>query len=268
MKNLNGKVAVVTGAGSGIGQCLAEQLAAQGCRLALTDVREDSLLATKESLSLSDEDILINAIDASDRDAVEAFAEAVVDRFGHVDIVINNAGVGSKGTVEEQSYETFRRVIDVNMWGVVYGTRAFLPHLRKRPEASLVNISSINGMVPFPENGPYNMSKFAVLALNETLLMELKDTAVQVLSVHPGTIKTNIVNYAMGAPEQSKKAFEKTALTTADEAAARIIKGIRKKKAMLFVGPDAKLFQFLKRLNAKLTLKLTDYIICDYGSRV
>jgi len=268
MRVLNHKVAVVTGAGSGIGRSLAQQLAAEGCRLALTDVRGESLEETRALLALPDERVLIRAFDVSEREAMESFAEAVVDQFDRVDIVINNAGVGSNGAFEEQSYDAFHKIFDVNMWGVIYGSRAFLPHLRKSPEASLVNVSSINGMVPFPLNGPYNMSKYAVLGLNETLMMELKDSSVQVLSVHPGTIKTNIANFGIGQSEQNKNAFAKTALTTADQAAAQIIKGIKKKKSQIFVGPDAKLFQLLKRINAKLALRLTDYVIRDVGPRI
>ncbi len=268
MKVVDNKVAVVTGAGSGIGRSLAQQLAAAGCRLALTDVRGESLEETLASLGLPDEYVLVRAFDVSEREAMEAFADAVVEQFGQVDIVINNAGVGSNGAFEEQSYDTFRKVFDVNMWGVIYGTRVFLPHLRTRPEASLVNVSSINGMVPFPLNGPYNMSKYAVLGLNETLMMELKDSTVQISSVHPGAIKTNIANFGIGHTKENKKAFAKAALTTADQAAAQIIKGIKKKKSHIFVGADAKLFQLLKRISAKLTLKLSNYIIIDMGNRL
>jgi butyryl-CoA dehydrogenase len=268
MKDFNNKVAIVTGAGSGIGRSLAQQLAVAGCRLALTDVRGESLEQTKALLAVPDEHVLISSFDVSEREAMESFADAVVDKFGQVDIVINNAGVGSNGFFEEQSYDTFRKIFAVNMWGVIYGTRAFLPQLKKSPESSLVNVSSINGMVPFPLNGPYNMSKYAVLGLNETLMMELKDTSVQILSVHPGTINTNIANFGIGQSEQNKKAFAKAALTTPEQAAAQIIKAIKKKKSHVFVGPDAKLFQLFKRISAKLTLKLTDYIIRDYGSRI
>jgi len=266
MKNLSNKVAVITGAGSGIGQELAWNLGQQGCRLALTDVNEKGLKETAEKLDLADSQVATYRVDVSDRVAMEKLAEDVVKKFKQVDIVINNAGISSRGTIEEHSYETFEKVIAVNMWGVIYGCRVFLPYLKQQEEAVLVNISSINGMVPFPLNGPYNISKYAVLGLNETLMMELKDTSVQVVSVHPGGIQTNIVNSGIDQSEKSKEAFGKVAKTTAAKAAADIVTGIRKKQARVFIGADAKFMQLLKRISPALALILSSFLVNKFQS--
>ena len=144
-----------------------------------------------------------------------------------MDIVINNAGLTVTDTIEDISYEDFEHVMNINFWGVVYGTKAFLPYLKMCPEANIVNISSINGFLPFPNNGPYNCSKYAVKGFNETLHQELKRTNVTVTSVHPGFIKTNIARntrfYKAANPKQDKDAavknFDKLTLTSADKAA-------------------------------------------------
>ena len=255
MKNMTDKVVVITGAGSGIGRELALKFAAEGCYLALSDINEGSLEETVALLGLNDDRAAKFVVDASDREASEQFSDSVVSKFGQVDVLINNAGLTSTGAVDEVSYEVFEKVINVNMWGVVYGTRAFLPHLKKRPEAVLANVSSINGMVPFMNNGPYNMSKYAVYGLNETLMMELKDSPVHMLSIHPGGIRTNIVNSAIGAGEEQKMAFNKIANTTAEQAAAAIVKAVKAKKAFLFIGRDAKFMQLLKRVSPRSTLR-------------
>jgi NAD(P)-dependent dehydrogenase (short-subunit alcohol dehydrogenase family) len=256
MRNLADKVIVITGAGSGIGRELARSFAAENCRLALSDINEKGLNETVAQLRMSDDRVTTHIVDVSDREASEQFALAVVEKFGQVDVLINNAGLASVGMVDEVSYEAFHRVIDVNMWGVVYGCRAFLPYLKQRPESVLANVSSINGMVPFMSNGPYNMSKYAVYGLNETLMMELRDTPVHVLSIHPGGIKTDIVNSSIGVTAENKAGFAKLANTTAEQAATAIVKAIKAKRSYLFIGPDAKFMQFLKRLSPRLTLRI------------
>lgn len=260
MNSLINKVVVITGAGSGIGQELACHLANEGCLLALTDVNETGLQQTVAKIGVDDGKIATYVVDVSDKDAMEALAQEVINKFHQVDIVINNAGISSRGSIEDHQYETFEKVININMWGVIYGCRAFLPHLRKQPQATLVNISSINGMVPFINNGPYNISKYAVLGLNESLMMELKDTSVQVLSVHPGGIQTNIVNNGIDQDEEVKKVFEKIAMTSAAKAAQVIVKAIKQRKSQIFIGNDAKLMQLIKRISAKAALALSVYL--------
>jgi len=261
MKHFKDKVAVITGAGSGIGRALAINLGQQGCHLALSDIDLPGLQETVALLNRSDLRVTVHQFDVSDREAVYHFAGEVIARHGKVDIVINNAGIASVGYVEEVDDATFERVINVNLWGVVHGTRAFLPHLKQRPEAALVNISSINGMVPFPGNGPYNISKYAVLGLNETLMMELRRTSVQVISVHPGGIQTNIANNALNAREEAKKAFNSQLLTTAPRAAEVIIEAIRRNRSHVFIGMDAKFMQFFKRFRPKSALAFSAHIM-------
>lgn len=257
MKNLNNKVAVVTGAGSGIGRELAIELAKKGCCLAITDVNEKGLADTVAMLGLSDDKVKSYIVDSASKEATFELAENVMKTFGQVDIVVNNAGIASFGSVEETPIDVFEKVIGVNLWGVVHGCRAFLPYLRQRPEASLVNVSSIFAFIPLPENAPYNMSKYAVHGLNETLMLELKDSPVNLLSVHPGGIKTNISNSAINMDSEVKKKFNKSLKTTANSAAKQIISAIEKDKSYVFVGTDAKILQFIKRLSPKLALFVT-----------
>lgn len=270
MRNLDGKVIVITGAGSGIGRELAQSFAAENCRLALSDISERGLNETVALLNLGSDRVSTHIVDVSDREASDQFAGAVVEKFGQVDVLVNNAGLACVGVVDEVSYEAFERVIDVNMWGVVYGCRAFLPYLKQRPESVLANVSSINGMVPFMSNGPYNMSKYAVYGLNETLMMELRDTPVHVLSIHPGGIKTDIVNSSIGVTDENKAGFAKLANTTAEQAATAIVKAVKGKKSYLFIGSDAKFMQFLKRLSPKFALHfmiwLTARVLPQKGS--
>lgn len=257
MMDLNNKVAVITGAGSGIGRSLAECLAQQGCRLALSDLSEDSLQETRALLGLEEDRVIISKVDVSNKDAVAKLAEDVVAHFGQVDIVINNAGISSTGNFDELPYEVIEKVLSVNLWGVIHGSYFFLPHLKRRPEATLVNVASINSMFPFYSCTPYSMSKYAVLGLNETLMMELKGSSVQVLSVHPGGIKTNIANSGIGTSQEDKDGFNDFAMTSADKCAEIIVKSIKTGKRQVFIGPDAKFWQFLKRLSPRAALWLS-----------
>lgn len=144
------------------------------------------------------------------------------------------------------------------MWGVIYGSRAFLPHLKQRSESWLVNISSIYGLVPAAGSGPYNISRYAVYGLNETLMNELKNTSVKLLSVHPGGIQTNIANNAIGVDEASRKAFNSLLRTTAPDAAKAIIKAARKGKNRVYIGSDAKFLHWMKRLCPDFAISLID----------
>lgn len=257
---LKDKIVVITGAGSGIGRQLAIQCAAEGCRLALSDISPTGLDETAKLLKLSRDRVATYVVDVSDRAASEEFASKVMAKFGQVDVVVNNAGITSVGSLDEVSYETFERIINVNMWGVVYGCRAFLPFLKQRPEAVLANISSINGMVPFSNNGPYNMSKYAVYGLNETLMLELRNTPVHVLSIHPGGIDTDIAKSAIDADEKYTSAFSKLAGTSPEQAARAIVNAVRRKKSYLWIGKDAKFMQALKRLSPRVALRYIEWL--------
>jgi NAD(P)-dependent dehydrogenase (short-subunit alcohol dehydrogenase family) len=247
MTAVKDRVVAVTGAASGIGRALAHLLASKGASLALADVNEVGLRETVAGLAGAGE-YSTHVVDVRSRDAVYRFADDVERRHGGADVIINNAGLTVHGSIEAVSYEDFELVIGVNMWGVVYGVKAFLPLLRKRSEGHIVNISSINAMVPFVDNGPYNISKYAVLGLSETLMMELAGEPIRVTCVHPGGIRTNIARNAKGISAQEAAFFERIARTMPAEAAAQIVKGIEKNREQIFVGMDAKAMAAAKRI--------------------
>ncbi|MEC8896759.1 MAG: SDR family NAD(P)-dependent oxidoreductase, partial [Pseudomonadota bacterium] len=196
MKDLNNKVAVVTGAGSGIGRSLAKSLAARGCRLALSDVNEAGLAET--AASLGGAEVKTYRLDVSDRDAIYAHAAQVRKEFGQVNLIINNAGVALSATVREMTDADFKWVMDIDFWGVAHGTRAFLPYLIESGDGHVVNISSVFGLIGVPKQSAYNAAKFAVRGFTESLRQEMKleNQPVQVSCVHPGGIRTNIANAA------------------------------------------------------------------------
>src|SRR5713226_2423970 len=201
-------VAVVTGAGSGIGRALARQLAVLGSALALADIDEAGLQQTAASLSERGVQLTTHIVDVSDESAMRAFAQDVATRHGRVSLLINNAGVALLGTFEEISLDDLRWLMGINFWGSVYGVRYFLPVLKKQARAHIVNISSVFGLVAPAGQSAYSASKFAVRGFTEALRHELQDTAVFVSCVHPGGIRTRIALLArLGAntPPESKK---------------------------------------------------------------
>lgn len=253
MKNLAGKVAAITGAGSGIGRELALQLAQQNVSLALNDFNEETLAETIKLINNPKIKVTAHAFDVSDKIKMYAYAKTAIAAHGQVDMVFNNAGFALRPVeIKDLKEEDIRRILEVNLWGVIYGTKAFLPHLLERPAAAVVNISSVFGMVGIMGQAPYVMSKFAVRGFTESLRMELYDTNVQVIQVHPGGIKTNIVrnsDYADATEKADAVAkFAQLAKTTAPSAATEIIKGIQKKKKRVLIGKDAYQIDRLQRL--------------------
>ena len=265
MKNLSNKVAVITGAASGIGRALAVNLGKEGCHLALSDIDSKGLAETMQLAEGNNVKVSSHAIDVADRNQVYAYADDVVNQHGRIDIVINNAGVAVAESIEEVTYEDFEWVMNIDFWGPVYGTKAFLPYLKKQPEGHIVNISSINGMIPFPHNGPYNSAKFALRGFNKTLIQELRGSSIHVTSVHPGGVKTNIARNLRFYKHIDQNVshtelidgFDKLCTTTADDAARIIIRGIKKNKKRLLVGTDAKLLDFISRMLPLTTTQLT-----------
>ncbi len=247
MKSLKDKVVVITGAGSGIGQALAVEAAKQGALLALSDVNEVGLAETaalaKEAGSA---DVQTARLDVADRAAFTAYAASVVDHFGRVNVVINNAGVALAGDFTELSYEDIDWIVGINFWGVVHGTKEFLPHLIASGDGHLVNISSLFGLVSMPGQSAYNATKYAVRGMTESIREEqlINKTGVGVTVVHPGGIKTAIARNARvsESEDQAKTAelFDKyLARTTAESAAKQILKAVKKNKARLLIGLDA-----------------------------
>jgi NAD(P)-dependent dehydrogenase (short-subunit alcohol dehydrogenase family) len=231
---LEGKVVVVTGAASGIGFELAKILAAKGCRLALADINAEGLKAATAQLPGNP---LLSALDVSDRNAFAAFAAEVQRHYGAVHVVINNAGIARAQRIADIEYADFERVMNINFWGVVYGTKAFLPKLLEQDDGIIVNVASLYGLVGFPRMGAYASSKFAVRGFCEVLRAELQGTGVRVVAVFPGGIKTPIG----AAPGMlTDGGANRLALTSVARAAAEIVRGIERVDYRVVIGPDAR----------------------------
>lgn len=255
MKNLNNKVAVITGAGSGIGRALALNLAGKGARLALSDVNEEGLAETvKLALEAGSPDVHTARLDVADRAAFAAYATEVASHFGQVNVVVNNAGVALAGDVTDLSYDDMDWIVGINFWGVVHGTKEFLPHLIASGDGHVVNLSSLFGLLAMPGQSAYNATKFAVRGFTEALREEMLIAGhnVGVTAVHPGGIKTAIARSARVSDKEDKAATaklfdEKLARMTPEKAAEIIVKGITKNQARVLVGIDAHaLHQFQK----------------------
>jgi short-subunit dehydrogenase len=269
MKILSDKVVVLTGAASGIGRALAKALAEKGCHLAISDINKEGLMDTAGLIAGKKVKVSTHVVDVANRQQVYDYAQDVMKEHGRVHIVINNAGVCVADSLESVSYENFEWLMGINFWGVVYGTKAFLPYLKKQGEAHIVNISSINGILPNPYNGPYCAAKFAVKGFTETLSQELRGTSVKVSVVHPGGIKTNIVRnarfYRVANPQKTKQdvvdLFDRFLFkTTAEDAADVIITGIMRNNQRIMVGKDAIVMDALTRLFPVFTTRLIAFI--------
>ena len=259
MKSFQDKVAAITGAGSGIGRALALQLAQHGCHLALSDINEAGLQETAEQARKHGVKVTTAKLDVADRAAVFAWAEQVVADHGRVNLIFNNAGVALGSSVEGMRYEDFEWLMNINFWGVVHGTKAFLPHLKASGDGHIVNVSSIFGIVGIPSQSAYNAAKFAVRGFTEALRQELdmQHSPVSATSVHPGGIKTNIARAArmdeslrdLGLDEkEGAQKFEKLFITTADKAARTILTGVRRNRRRVLIGPDAHVVDWMQRL--------------------
>ena len=255
MSFLAGGVAVVTGAGSGIGRALAQQLAAAGSALAIADVDEKGLSETAASLATKQAALSTHVLDVSEEASVRGFAEDVARRHGRVTLLINNAGVALHGTFEELSLDDLRWLMGINFWGVVYGVTYFLPILKQQPRAHIVNLSSVFGMIAPPGQSAYAASKFAVRGFTEAVRHELGGTSVSVSCVHPGGIHTPIAKRArLGAHASESKRqaaidyFEKVTPTSPEAAAARILKGVLKSEPRILIGKDARQIDIVQRL--------------------
>jgi NADP-dependent 3-hydroxy acid dehydrogenase YdfG len=253
MKSLAGKVVVITGAGSGIGRALALAVAEHGARLALSDVNEVWLAETVRRLAGSS--VRSDRLDVRDRESFAAYADSVAAEFGVVNVLINNAGVALTGTVLESSYDDIGWVMDTDFWGVVHGTKEFLPHLIASGDGHVVNISSLFGLMAAPTQSAYNAAKFAVRGFTESLRMEMIDSGypVGVTSVHPGGIKTAVARNARVAGNQDQaelaRFFDaKLARTSAEKAARDIIVGLLGNRPRVVIGLDAKFLDLLVRV--------------------
>jgi len=259
MKSFENKVAAITGAGSGIGRELAIELGRERCSVALSDVNEEGLQETVDRLRGLGVQVTSQRVDVADREAVHAWADQVVTDHGKANLIFNNAGVALASTVEGMSYGDFEWLMDVNFWGVVHGTKAFLPHLKASGDGHIINLSSVFGLAGIPSQSAYNSAKFAVRGFTESLRQELDmmSCGVSASSVHPGGVKTGIARSSridssirdLGIDDvDSREKFEKTFITDAGKAARVILDGIRRNQRRILVGPDARVFDWVVRL--------------------
>ena len=255
MEGFAGKVAAVTGAGSGIGQALALELARSGALVAISDVDTEGLAQTEEQLKAIGAPVRSDRLDVTEREAFQIYADQIEEHFGKVNQIYNNAGIAFTGDVEITEFKDIERVMDVDFWGVVNGTKAFLPHLIASGDGHIVNVSSLFGLMSMPGQAAYNSAKFAVRGFTEALRQELvlNRDPVKVTSVHPGGIKTAIARNGLTAegvdPEAQYRFFDKRlASTTPQRAAEIILEAVRKNKARVLVGQDAVVLDLIVRI--------------------
>jgi len=274
MAFLSEGVAVITGAGSGMGRCLAQQLAARGSGLALSDVNEKALAETMSLLGSPRGKVTQHIVDVADEGRVKGFAEEVAVRHGRATVLFNNAGVALLGNFEELSIQDIRWLMDINFWGVIYGTHYFLPLLKKEKRAHIVNLSSVFGLVGVVGQTAYCASKFAVRGFTESLRHEMEGTNIFVTSVHPGGIRTPIAKHARPGAKaaaalynESVARFDRVAMTPPEDAAERILEGVEKCEGRVLVGGDCKFVDVLQRLRPAGYWKTLAKKIEDPGAR-
>jgi short-subunit dehydrogenase len=261
MKNFKNQVAAITGAASGMGRTLAVELARRGCHLSLSDVNEAGLAETAEMSRKLGVKVTTQKLDVSNRDAVFAWADQTAMDHGKVNLIFNNAGVALTVNLDIVQQRDFEWIMGINFWGVVYGTQAFLPHLKKSGDGHVINTSSLFGLMAVPSQGTYNASKFAVRGYTEALRMELEVAGepVSATCVHPGGIATNIAMAGkidpnmervsgMSAEKQRKLANKLINVTTAESAALQILKAVENNERRVLVGPDAKMLDKVVRV--------------------
>jgi butyryl-CoA dehydrogenase len=262
----NKSIAVVTGAASGIGRALAQRLADEKVEgIAISDVNEEGLSETAEMVKAKNVEVLTSKVDVANLEEIQRFADEIINKFGKATHLINNAGVGMVGRVEQLSLEDMEWMMNINFWGTVYGTTTFLPILKKQEIGHIVNLSSVFGFIAPPGQSAYCASKFAVRGFTECLRHELEDTNVHISVVHPGGIRTNIVKNARrgeaatdGDMQIADEMLDKLAKTTPEKAADVIVKGIKAKNPRILIGPDARQISLVQRLFPKRYFKIMD----------
>lgn len=252
---IKGSVAVITGAAQGIGAALALELGCRGCHLALADRDAAKLARTADAARALGVHVSEHVLDIADAAAVAELPQSVLTEHGRVNILVNNAGVALMGNVEQLHLDDFEWLFNINFWGVVRTTKAFLPLLRQAPQAHLVNLSSVFGLIAPAGQGPYCASKFAVRGFTDALRHELADSNISISVVHPGGIKTRIAHNSRRAAafdeaqaKQLADRFFKDVMTSPERAAQRIAHGIEQRAPRILIGPDARIMDWLSRL--------------------
>ncbi|MFI8773043.1 SDR family NAD(P)-dependent oxidoreductase [Gordonia sp. NPDC062954] len=257
MKDFRDKVVVITGAGSGMGRDLAVKLGRMGAKLAISDLNPEGLAVTEKLVAETGAPVHAQLLNVAERESVLEYADTVVAHYGIVNVIFNNAGIAHHGEIERTEFKDIERVMDVDYWGVVNGTKAFLPHIIASGDGHIVNTSSLFGLLSEPGQAAYNSAKFAVRGFTEALNQEMivAKHPVKVTCVHPGGIKTAIARNATTSGEHNQKStaefFDRyLARMTSADAADVIINGVRRNRARVLVGTDAKLLDLWVRVVA------------------
>jgi short-subunit dehydrogenase len=266
LKTLNQRVAAITGGGAGIGRAIALRLAREGCHLALADINRESLEETHDLLKAYPVNVSLHTVDVRDFEQVSRFAEDCVAHHGQVNVIINNAGITLQKQFTNHSLDDWHRVIDINLYGVIHGCKAFLPILQQADEAHIVNMSSMAGFMGLPVQASYCATKAAVRALSETLWTELQPQGIGVTSVHPGAIKTDIMQRTLAESDDIASATRAMEMAMrfampVDKAADKIVQAVLKNKQRVLVGADSRVFDLLKRLLPTLSQRLMAFLV-------
>lgn len=268
MRQFKNKICVITGAGSGIGAACARAMAAEGAIVIGADLRMEMLEKVAAQVTEAGGTMEAHQLDVADRDAVFALAAKVEKTHGAADLVLNNAGVAHGAPVAEMTMDNFQWIMDIDFWGVVHGTQAFLPAMIARGSGHIANVSSIFGLIGVPTQSAYNAAKFGVLGFGEALRHEVKEQGIGVSTIHPGGINTNIVRHARfqqgpemeAEREEAIQRFAQFTMTQPEGAAKTIIKGIKRNKARILIGPDAHLVDWVRRLFPTHYLRLMPFL--------
>lgn len=253
MRELHDRVAVITGAGSGIGRETALELARRGCHVAAVDVRPDGIEETADLVRGLGRQASTHVADVADADRMHELPEEVTKVHGACHVLVNNAGVTSAGAFEKEPLEDLHWIVDINMWGVVHSCHAFLPLLRKQDEAHIVNVSSMVGLLGLPHNAVYALTKGAIRSFSEALRAELVTTNIGLTTVFPGSHRTGITETARGSQrsklaEMGRSRYARVALRSPAGPARRIADAVEKDRARVVAGPDARVLDLWSRL--------------------
>jgi NAD(P)-dependent dehydrogenase (short-subunit alcohol dehydrogenase family) len=268
MRNLDNAVAVVTGAASGIGRATALALADKRCVLAIADIDETGLARTSRLLDETNTRHTTHVVDVADKSRMQSFADEVVAAHGRVHVVVNNAGVTVGAKFEDHSLEDFEWIVGINFWGVVYGCKFFLPHLQRAGWGTFVNLSSMFGLTGIPSQSSYCATKFAVRGFSESLAIELAHENIDVITVHPGGIRTNIARNSrttnVVGHQRVVDWFERKAMPP-EKAAAKIVAAIERRRNRVVITPEAWLTDVVKRIYPPVPLRLANWAMRKSG---